>query len=111
MKIKYILEIIRSCPDTYGNTYCAFFFQSTETCNSVSGQMGSGSGENARAALYHLNGQKHVQNCHTTVNEIKIRDFNHLVKTWKFAGDSPEVLAKLMASVNDTTVSNKCIEA
>lgn len=100
MKIKYILEIITSKGDMYGNRYCAFVFTSTETGKFVKGRMGYGNGENARSGVFRLNGVQHVQNFATYYTEMKIRDFNRHTKTWMYA-DNVDVIAKLMATVND----------
>lgn len=99
MNIEYILEIIRSKPDRAGGVYWAFVFTSTKTGKYVVAECGYGSGENARIAVYHLNGKEHKQNYRYYLTELPIRRFNRHIKGMKHVSGVEE-MAKLMATVN-----------
>lgn len=103
MKYLYILEIIRSKPDRWGNVYCAFYFVSTVTGNYVRGTFGSGSGENARGGVFEINGRQHVQNCYTTYTDLPIREWNRHTKNWNHVSCDAVNLGKVYALVNDDT--------
>jgi len=99
MKYLYILEIIRSKRDYYGNTYSAFQFTSTISGNYVEGKLGDGRGEEARYAVEELNKSKEVHNCFTFYTDLPIREFNHRIKNWAIFSGVTE-LAMVLSHVN-----------
>lgn len=110
MKIQYVLEIIRSNPDKFGGTYCAFVLTFTETGECVRGYMGRGSGENVTAGLFTLNGKKHVQNHVTIRRDVPIREFNQIIKGWDYIDGSGRdfaiffIMGKLKHKVGDLVI-------
>jgi hypothetical protein len=94
MKINGILECLNSRADIYGNRYFAFRYTDTATGKTVSATI-SGGQSNISSIPYYLHGQSYEpRDIHYTSEELPIREFNRLTKTWPHAGCTPEDLAQ-----------------
>lgn len=85
------LSAIHSRRDVHGNVYYAFCFDSSDgkTCNAKI----SGGQSNIKAIRLHLNGEWDDKITFSD-EELKIREFDRLVKDWPYAGCRPDELAQ-----------------
>jgi len=84
------IYIYNSRPDFAGNCYYAFTY--SENGKSVSGKI-SGGESNIRAAIYDLFNGDCTKTFHMYEKDMKIRDFNKMVRDWKYAGCEPAKIA------------------
>lgn len=90
-----ILECINSRADLYGNRYWAFKYTDSETGNTVCGKI-SGGESNVYAIVREM-GQTAETIHYVLTRDVAIREFNRMVKTWRYAGCRPE---ELVAFIN-----------
>jgi hypothetical protein len=90
MEIKGFLEIINSKRDVYGNCYYAFRYADADTGKEVCGTISGGESNVYAAKRYLFEDSNMIRAINT---ELKIREFNRLTKTWKYAGCPPEEIA------------------
>lgn len=92
MEKKYGLTIYNSKRDIYGNCYYAFSFIEYETGKVVQGTI---SGNNISMVPYYWTVPNSWDNSKPFIiqeQELKIREFNRLTKSWKYAGCNPKEL-------------------
>lgn len=94
MKIKHIVSLTFSRPDTYGNSEVIGTYVNAETGKRVSFKRVPES--NMRSVIYILSGNKWEANYFFTTRTIGIRDFNRQAKSAEFLdlGCNPEEIAK-----------------
>lgn len=85
-----MLACYNSKRDIHGNCYWAFRWTNTKTGKSVVGTICGG--ESNISAIVREMGLT-WETCHYAQQELPIRQFNHMVKEWKYAGCRPEELA------------------
>lgn len=91
------LEAIHSKIDYYGNTYWAFTYTDYATKTKVNAKIGTSGESTIKSALYYWNGEfdyDAVEMFDFEVTELKIREFNRLIKEWPYAHDTHAKLAQ-----------------
>lgn len=78
--------------DIYGNKYWAFVFTSNEG-KEVCGKINGGRGNIYAVRMVLNGGGEWDKGIHFHENELKIREFNNLVKNWPYAGCTPKELS------------------
>lgn len=93
MKIKYILQWFYTPRDRSGNVYSYFRLTDTATGRQLAGMEVPES--NARAILYHLNGNEHIQNYYYAETAITKREMNRvrIHGGFGYIGCDPEKIA------------------
>jgi hypothetical protein len=91
--IRGILKIINSKPDIYGNSYYAFEYTNTMTQHTIRATSSGGHSNIAGIPFYLHDRTWEPRDIFIEAAELKIREFNRLVKNWPHAGCLPEDLA------------------
>lgn len=100
--IKGILVAINSRRDRNGNCYWALRYTDTATGRQVVGTV-SGGESNIRGISYQMNGGSwEPRNIYFETQELPIREFDRLTKTWPYAGCQPEALAAFIQTSLET---------
>lgn len=99
MKILYVLNILHSRPDLYGNRYYSIEVIRTSDGATARGTI-SGGESNCTYALRLLAEAEETQYT-STVTELPIREYNRLVKNWPYMGCTPDQInPAILAQMN-----------